>query len=86
MEECFFFFFSLFFPFSPSSLREVTLNRELFSRLQPEFYNKISVRSPYFFHMQSCGCNYMTAALLADMQQIELGISRAESVSCYSMS
>lgn len=41
------------FPFflapSPSSLQEVTLNRELFSRLQLEFYNKISVRSPYFF-------------------------------------
>lgn len=44
------------FPFflapSPSSLQEVTLNRELFSRLQLEFYNKISVRSPYFFTCQ----------------------------------
>jgi len=46
MEDSFFFFFFFFFS---SSLREVTLNRELFSRLQPEFYNKISVRSPYFF-------------------------------------
>lgn len=36
--------------------------------------------------MQSCGGNYMTAALLADMQQIELGISGAKSVSCYSVS
>lgn len=45
--------FSFFFlaP-SPSSLQEVTLNRELFSRLQLEFYNKISVRSPYFFTCQ----------------------------------
>lgn len=45
MEDSFFFFFFFF----SSSLREVTLNRELFSRLQPEFYNKISVLSPYFF-------------------------------------
>lgn len=45
------FFFPLFFFYFPSPffLQEVTLNRELFSRLQPEFYNKISVPSPYFF-------------------------------------
>lgn len=36
------------FLFFQPLLQEVTLNRDL-SRLQPEFYNKISVRSPYFF-------------------------------------
>lgn len=47
--KIFFPLFPFFLAPSPSSLQEVTLNRELFSRLQLEFYNKISVRSPYFF-------------------------------------